>query len=317
MGKWIAGGIAAAIVAVLGITFYIYDEPDIPRAVLEAKYAAPPSKFVVLSDGTRVHYRERGMGNAPVLLLLHGSNSSLYDWEPWSKISSDSFWVISIDLPGHGLTGAVGGGDYSEKGMADFVGAFTDQIGLRRFALAGNSMGGGVAARFAEMYPERVTHLILVDAYAWGMSATGDRIPFAFKLARVPVLGNLLLHVTPRSLVEEGLEDAVVRRKILTDTMIDQYWDFARMEDTRQATLARFRLPQDTYVRDHISRIKAPTLILWGSDDRLLPVAGARAWAKAIPGSKLIVYPRAGHLPMEEVPQKSADDVRAFVTRIP
>jgi pimeloyl-ACP methyl ester carboxylesterase len=317
MGKWIAGGIAAAIVAVLGITFYIYDEPSIPRAVLEAKYAAPPSKFVVLKDSTRVHYRERGMGNAPVLLLLHGSNSSLFDWEEWSKSLSDQFRVVSVDLPGHGLTGAVPSGDYSEAGMTQFVKAFADKLGLTQFAIAGNSMGGGVAARFAEIYPDRVTHLILVDAHAWGMSATGDRIPFAFKLARVPVLGNLLLHVTPRSLVEEGLEDAVVRRKILTDTMIDQYWDFARMEGTRQATLARFRLPQDTYVRDHISRIKAPTLILWGNDDHLLPVAGARAWAKAIPGSKLIVYARTGHLPMEEVPQKSADDVRAFVTRIP
>ena len=314
MWKWIVGGIAAAIALVLGVTFYIYDEPDIPRAVLEAKYAAPPSQFAILADGTRVHYRDRGPRNAPVLILLHGSNSSLFDWEEWSNILSGQFRVVSVDLPGHGLTGAVANGDYSEAGMAEFVKAFADKLGLKQFALAGNSMGGGVAAHFAETYPKCVTHLILVDAHAWGISPLGDRVPVAFKLASVPVIGNLLLRITPRSLVQEGLENATARRKILTDDMIDRYWDFARMAGTREATLARFQLPDDTYVRDHIARIEAPTLILWGKDDRLLPVAGAQAWAKAVPGAKLIVYPATGHLPMEEVPQKTAEAVRSFIS---
>jgi pimeloyl-ACP methyl ester carboxylesterase len=305
-------GIGAIIVIALVGGFFAFSQPDIPRAVLEAKYAGPPSQFVVLRDGARVHYRDRGPRDAPVLLLLHGSNSSLFDWEPWSQILSDKFRVITVDLPGHGLTGAVASGDYSEQGMTIFVKEFADKLGLGRFAIGGNSMGGGVAARFTEEYPNRVTHLILVDAVGM-QSQFDDRIPLAFRLARVPVVNRLLLHITPRSLVVEGLNDAIVRKATLTDTTIDEYWDFARMAGTREATVARFRLPPDSYVRDHVGAIKTPTLILWGKDDPIIPVAAAHAWAKAIPGSKLIVYPDTGHLPMEEDAPESARDVRAFL----
>ena len=313
MTKWLVGGLVV-VAALLAAAFYVCSEPDIPRAVLEAKYATPPSAFVVLNDGARSHYRDRGPRGAPVILLLHGSNSSLFDWEPWSDLLSDRFRVVSVDLPGHGLTGAVPGGDYSEAGMAAFVLAFADRLGLGRFAVAGNSMGGGVAARFAELHPDRVTHLILVDAHAEGMAPVGDHVPFAFRLARIPVLSDVLLHITPRSLVVEGLNDAVVRKAALTDAMIDQYWDFARMAGTREATVARFQLKADTFVRDHAAAIKAPTLILWGAQDQVLPVADAQAWARAIPGARLIVYSATGHLPMEEVPQKSAADVGTFVS---
>lgn len=301
-----------AIAVVLGGAFFFLSQPDIPRRVLEAKYLAAPSAFLILNDGTRAHYRERGPRDAAALVLLHGSNSSLLDWEQWSNALSDTYRVISVDLPGHGLTGAVPSGDYSEHGMAVFVRTFADKLGLGRFALAGNSMGGGVAARFAEMYPDRVSYLILVDAVDM-QTEFGDRLPLAFRLARTPVVNRLLLHVTPRSMVVEGLNDAIVRKAILTDAMIDQYWDFARMAGTREATVARFGVPPDTYVRDHTGTIKAPTLILWGEEDHLIPVAAAHAWAKAILGSKLVVYPATGHLPMEEVAGESAGDVRAFL----
>ena len=306
--------IALAVIAVLlGIAAYALSAADIPRATLEAKYATPPSQFAVLSDGARVHYRIRGAATAPVLVLLHGSNASLFTWEPWSTMLSDRFRVISLDLPGHGLTGAVPNRDYSEQGMAETVNEFADALHLGRFALAGNSMGGGVAARYAETYPSRVAKLILVDA--GGMpTKMGDRIPLAFRLARMSWTRPILLHVTPRALVVEGLNDAIVRKSIITDKMIDEYWDFARMSGTREATADRFALSGDwNYVHDHIAQIKAPTLILWGEQDHLIPVASAHAYNKAIPNSKLIVYPSTGHIPMEEVASQSAADVRSFL----
>ncbi len=302
-----------AVAAMLIAAFYFFSQPDIPRATLEAKYAAPPSQFVVLGDGARAHYRERGDKNTPTLLLLHGSNASLFTWEPWSKNLSDRFHVVSVDLPGHGITGAVPNGDYSQEGMAKFVAEFADKIELKAFALAGNSMGGGVAARYAEEHPERVTQLILVDAAGLPFKA-GERTPLAFRLARIPVVNQILLYITPRSIVSEGLNDAIMHKSIITESMIDSYWDFARMQGTRSATLKRFSEPKDSYVADHTARIKAPTLILWGEQDHLIPVATGRDWAKAVPGSKLIVYPATGHIPMEEVAKQSAGDVRAFLT---
>jgi pimeloyl-ACP methyl ester carboxylesterase len=300
------------LAALIGGAIWYFSTPDVPRAALEAKYNAPASEFVMLPDGARAHFRARGDSNAPVLLLLHGSNASFLTWEPWSKILSDKFHVVAVDLPGHGLTGAVPNGDYSQEGMAKFVGEFADKEGFKTFALAGNSMGGGVAARFAEENPARVTKLLLVDAGGLPFKA-GSGTPLAFRLARVPVVNRLLLHVTPRSIVTEGLNKAIVHHEIINDAMIDSYWDFARMGGTRQATLARFQLPWDTYVRDHTTALTMPTLILWGEQDGLIPVATAHDWAKAVKGSKLIVYPATGHIPMEEVADKSAADVRAFL----
>jgi pimeloyl-ACP methyl ester carboxylesterase len=323
--RWLIG-IVVTILAVLGLGYWYLSAPDIPRSVLEAKYATPPSRFTDITyastlpggapgtapNAAHVHFRIRGAAGAPVLLLLHGSNATLFTWEPWSKALSDHFRVVSVDLPAHGLTGPTANHDYTQAGMANFVLAFADKLGLKTFALAGNSMGGGVAAYFAEEHPARVSKLILVDAAGLPFKAS-EGTPLAFRLARIPVLNLVLLHVTPRAIVTEGLDKAIVHKSIINDAMIDWYWDFARMEGTRRATMERFQLPFDTYAADHSAALKMPTLILWGEQDRLIPVSVAHDWHKAVPGSTLIVYPATGHIPMEEVADQSAADVRKFL----
>ena len=304
--------VSFVIVAALAAVGWFLFTPDIPRAALIAKYARPPSEFMTLADGARIHFRDRGPKGAPALVLIHGSNASLFTWEPWVTRLSGAFRVISIDMPGHGLTGAVPSGDYSEQAMTDVVARVAERLSLTRFAIAGNSMGGGVAARFAEEYPQRVAQLILVDAVGMPVRA-GEHIPLAFRLARIPVLNFSLLYVTPRAVVVEGLNDAIVRKAIIDDRMIDSYWDFARMQGTREATLRRFEAPQDNFMETNVGHIGVPTLILWGEEDRLVPVEAGRRYARAIRGSRLVIYPATGHLPQEEVPDKSASDVRNFL----
>ena len=301
------------LVALIAGALWYFSTPDIPRSVLEAKYATPPSEFLNLPDGARAHVRDRGPKDAPVLVLVHGSNASLFTWEPWASRLDNTFRVISFDLPAHGLTGAVPDRDYTQEGMVKFTLEVADKLGLKKFAIAGNSMGGGVVARFAEEHSDRVSALILVDA-AGMPTKEGNSVPLVFKLARVPVVKNILLHITPRSLVMEGLNKAIVHKEIITDKMIDTYWDFARMEDTRAATGERFALSWTHDVQNHIADIKAPTLILWGADDGLIPVEAAHEFNAAIPRSKLIIYPNTGHIPMEEVADQSAADVRAFLS---
>jgi pimeloyl-ACP methyl ester carboxylesterase len=304
-------GFAIAVAVVAG-AFWFFSDSDIPRSVLEAKYASPPSQFIMLPDGARAHVRDQGNKNGPVLVLVHGSNASLFTWEPWVSRLFQDFHIVTMDLPGHGLTGAVPNRDYSQEGMVTFVAEVTDKLGLKKFAIGGNSMGGGVAARFAEEHADRVSALILVDA-AGEPTPMGDHVPLVFKIARTPVLDKILLYITPRSLVEEGLNDAIVHKAIITDKMIDQYWEFARMEGSRAANGARFALPATTDVKTHIGDIKAPTLILWGAQDHLIPVLAAHEFQADIPGSQLVIYPGTGHIPQEEVPDRSAQDVRTFL----
>lgn len=306
-------GILVAIVVVIAGGLFLMSEPDIPRATLEAKYATPPSQFLTLADGTRVHYRDQGPKNGPVLVLLHGSNASLFTWEPWVARLGDTYRIVSMDLPGHGLTGAVPSNDYSQKAMAEFVAKVADKLGLTKFAIAGNSMGGGVAARFAEMYPARVTALILVDAGGMPVKQ-GDHVPLGFRIARTPVINKLMLHVTPRRLFAEGLNDSFEHKNLITPAMVDQYWELNRMAGSREATAERFRLPPDPYVAKHTGDITAPTLILWGAKDHLIPVAAATKWHNRIKGSQLIVYPDAGHILQEDEADKSAAAVRTFLS---
>jgi len=289
MTKWVVATVAAAMLAATGWIAWVLCEPEVPRAVLEAEYATPPSRFIVLKDGARIHYRIRGPEGAPVLVLLHGFSGSLFVWEGWSRTLSDRFRVAALDLPGNGLTGAVPSGDYSEAAMASGVVAFADALGLRKFAIGGNSMGGAVAARIAELRPDRVTRLILVDA-AGARTNTRRRLHLAYAVAHVPVLNRLFIHL-----------------------IVEHNSPFARMAGTREANLAHIRLPDDTYVWDHVQSIKAPTLILWGANDATIPIASALAWHRAIPGSKLIVYPGAGHVAMLDAPAQSAREVREFL----
>ncbi len=304
-------GLVVVLVLLAG-AFWYFSDPDIPRATLEAKYATPPSEFIMLPDGARAHVRDQGNKSGPVLALIHGSNASLFTWEPWVARLGNSYRIVTMDLQGHGLTGAVPNGDYSQEGMVKFVDEVVSKLGISKFALGGNSMGGGVVARYAEEHPDKVSALILVDA-GGEPGKMGDHVPLVFKIARMPVLNKILLYITPRSLVKEGLNDAIVHKDIITDKMIDQYWEFARMEGSRAANGERFQLPFTNDVKQHIGDIKAPTLILWGAQDHLIPVESAYAFHKDIPGSKLIIYPETGHIPMEEVPDKSAADVRAFL----
>jgi len=311
MGR-LLGSLIVIIALIAGAVWY-FGDPDIPRSVLEAKYGTPPSQFIMLPDGARAHVRDQGLKTGPVLVLVHGSNASLFTWEPWVQRLGNSFRIVTMDLPGHGLTGAVPNNDYSQEGMVKFVKEITDKLGIQKFAIGGNSMGGGVVARFAEEYPRNVSALILVDA-GGEPSQMGDHIPLVFKIARTPVLNKLLLYVTPRALVKEGLNDAIVHKELITDKMIDQYWEFARMTGSRAANGLRFQLPWTNEVKDHIGDIKAPTLILWGVQDHLIPVAAADAFHKDIPGSELIVYPSSGHIPQEDVADQSAADVQAFLS---
>jgi pimeloyl-ACP methyl ester carboxylesterase len=129
----------------------------------------------------------------------------------------------------------------------------------------------------------------------------------------MPVINRVLLYITPRSLVFDGLNGAVSHKDMINDEMVDRYWDFVRMKGTREATIARVNI-RDKRIKDRISSIRVPTLILWGEEDRIISVEAAYEFHAAISGSKLIIYPKTGHIPQEELADRSAADVRTFLS---
>ena len=312
---------ALLLLVVLGLAVLLlfFSTPEVPEAVLMAKYGQPPSQFLTLPGGTRVHYRDyaptaAAESTAPTLVLLHGSNASLHTWEPWAQRLRQTMRVVTVDLPGHGLTGATVEADYSPQGMVDFVEKFTRALGLDRpFVLGGNSMGGHIAWRYTLAHPDRVSKLILLDAAGVKEPLVKLSPPMAFRLARNPLTAILVRRFAPRRLFASAVRDVFYDKRLVTPAMVDRYWELNRRKGTPEATLARFRLPQDDPAMARLHEISVPTLVLWGRQDALLPVALAGVYARNIPQVKVIVYDHCGHLPMEELPDRSAADVREFV----
>ncbi len=127
---------------------------DIPYEELEARYGSETSRYMEMPDGVRVHYRDEGNPDAEItLVMVHGFAASLHAWEPWVARLENDYRLVSLDLPGHGLTRAPAGYQASPEGQLAVVDAVAGKLGLDPFVLAGNSMGGGVAWRYGLAHP--------------------------------------------------------------------------------------------------------------------------------------------------------------------
>ena len=313
--KWLWRGLLA-LVAVLVVAFLILRTPDTDVAEMRAKYGGPPSQFVDIGGGVTVHLRDEGPKDAPVIMLLHGSNADLHTWEPWAAALKAQYRVIRFDQVGHGLTGPDPKHDYSRANYVADVLAVADKLGLQKFILGGNSMGGKHALAFAAAHPDRVTGLVLVDASGGPMledkaAAKDDEDSgnIGFTIAQTPGINLLVEQITPRSLIAQSLEQTVSVKSVANDAAVDRYWELLRYPGNRRATLKRFGYPYDPLSAAEIKAITAPTLILWGEEDRLIPLAAGQWLAKTMPNAALKTYPKIGHLPQEEAAAATLGDL--------
>ena len=277
---------------------------DISHERLLGTYADAQSRFMVI-DGAHVHYKDEGSG--PALVLVHGSNASLHTWDGWVGELGGDYRIIRLDLPGHGLTGRNAQDDYSIVYYTRLLDVFLTRLGVERFALAGNSMGGSVSWHYALAHPEKVERLILLDAVGYP-----NERPFFFKLIGLPGIGRVTTLMTPRFLAELTVREVYGDDARITPAVYDRYYKLARHEGNRRAMhehLRQFRTDDWERVRE----LTVPTLVLWGEADTFVPVDHAARFQEDIPGSRLIVYPGVGHVPMEEIPAQTARDARAFL----
>lgn len=313
LGKWLLG-----ILVVLAGAFLLLRTPDTDPELMKANYGGEPSQFVDVGGGLTVHLRDEGPRDAPVLVLLHGSNADQHTWGPWTSRLTDQYRVIRFDQIGHGLTGADPRGTYLPEDYVDTVERVAQKLGLTSFVLAGNSMGGGIAARYAMAHPERLRGLVLVDAGGAPASAkpkgSGN---IGFTLARMPGVKLLMRSITPRSVIERSLKQTIVDDAIVTPEMVDRYWELLRFPGNRAATAVRFGRPRTAFTPQELAGIKTPTLVMWGEQDPLTTVDGARFFNQGIAVSTLKIYPGIGHIPMEEAPDATVADLKVFLAALP
>ncbi len=293
---------------------------DKSLAELKAAYATSASQFMPI-NGMPVHYRDEGPRQDSIpIVLLHGTGASLLTWNVWADTLTQHRRVIRLDLPAYGLTGPHRGNSrqdttavYSGAYYVAFLHDFLSRLGVTHCDVVGNSLGGMIAWRYALSYPAAVRRLVLIDAAGYPSQSTS--VPLAFRLARVPVVNQLLSYVTPRSVIEQSLRNVYADPDRVTNALVDQYMDMVLRAGNRQAFVDRLQNQAPDSAYRQIPRINQRTLILWGQQDRLIPVGNARRFQQDLPNDTLVIMPNAGHVPMEELPRQSIQIVQPFLNQ--
>jgi pimeloyl-ACP methyl ester carboxylesterase len=304
--KLLLVSVATVVAALAGLGLWLWT-PDKSRRELEAKYLVAPTDLVEIA-GVQLHIRDSGRKDAPTLILLHGFGSSLQTWQPWAEALSPDFRVIRFDMPGAGLSAADTSGDYSDARRMEVLSATMDHYGIAKASLIGNSMGGKLAWKFAAAHPERVDRLVLVSPD--GFASPGQQYN---QRESVPSMVRLMRYALPKPLLKMNLVPAYGDPDRLTDQIVTRYHDLLLAPGAREAMIAVMEQTELVEPGPLLQNIKAPTLLLWGEKDAMIPLANANDYLKSLPDSRLVVLPGLGHVPHEEAPSTSILSLKAFL----
>ena len=289
----------------LGIVLWTYR--DIPAAVLEAEYGTPPSQFKMI-DGVRVHFRDEG--NGPPIVLIHGHWGSLFQWDSWMPALLENHRVVRFDLTSHGLTGVDPTGDYTNERAIALFEQFVDRLELTGFHLAGTSIGGMVAYKYAAAHPGRVLSLALINSGGLKNPNRGpdDRYEMAWWI-------DAIAYYTPKSLVDGLLRNVAGDPESIPDEVVDQWYRFNMRDGQREAEIARNAQFTVGYTTVELNAITAPTLLMWGEANSNLPITQVDEFKQRLTQApvSVVTYPGIGHNVTYENPQQSVADYLRFV----
>lgn len=306
---WIAGAATLAIASKLLMRPRDADWAQNRHVVFHSDH----SRFVDV-DGIRVHYQEAGERNTslPPLILIHGFASSTLVWSKvFLPLAEAGFRVIALDMLGFGYSGKPRKAEYTIGGQAKLVISLLERLGIKRATLVGSSYGGAVAATCALDYPQRIDRLVLIGT-------VNNNRPLNYKLMRVfgsPLFGDVVspLLIGSRRLLRRRMKQVYDRHAwVLDERRVDARHLPLRAAGTQRAIIRTVR----NWDAERISRdahlIRKPTLLLWGENDREIPLADGERLHEEIPGSRLIVFLNCGHLPHEEYPEAFTKVVADF-----
>lgn len=296
-----------AVLAVVG-ALWLWT-PDKRRAELERDYLTDPADMMEVA-GADLHVRDEGPRDAPAVIMLHGFGASLYTWEPWAQALSRTHRVVSLDLPGSGLSPPDPEDDYTDTRVLALLTALMDQKGIERASLIGNSIGGRIAWRMAAAHPDRVDRLVLIAPD--GFASPG----FEYDTAPdVPMMMEAMRYALPRSMLRSNLAQSYGDPSRLSDATVDRYYDLMLAPGSRAALLERMRQTVLTDPVPVLETISAPVLLVWGEKDALIPVANAQDYLDHLPDARLVTFPGLGHVPHEEAPEETLPPVADFLAR--
>jgi pimeloyl-ACP methyl ester carboxylesterase len=292
---------------------------DIAFEQLETLYANADSRYLSFGDGQQIHFRETGPSDAPVIVLVHGFAASLHTWEPWVAELKRDYRVVTLDLPGHGLSTCLDNDSIGPVQFADVIDQLVRALNIERFTLAGNSMGGSAAWHYALAHTDRLDALVLVNAAGWPRDASdADSRPMIFRLLEVGIARRIIRDLDMTSMIRPGLERSFADPSFVTEDMVERYSSLSRAPCHRDALLRLSGQRENRQAASDqlLSAIKVPTLVMHGDQDNVIPHSAGAKFASAIGGAEYKLYEGIGHLPQEEIATRSAADLRDFLRRV-
>ncbi|KNC20289.1 hypothetical protein AC792_01765 [Arthrobacter sp. RIT-PI-e] len=271
-------------------------------------------------DGIRARYRDTGQRTGQPVLLIHGIGRSLEDWEGLYGRLAPDHRVISVDLPGFGLSERTPG-KYSMESLARFVIAFLDTLGEHRpLHVVGNSLGGAVAMTISTLEPQRVRSLVLVNSAGFGQEVT-----VALRVLAVRPLGRHFMKDKSRKAAYRTERALFYDKKFVTEERLDHAQEVGRnpgYDDVLLAvarhlgTFRGVRRRWRTRLLRTVAAQRKPTLVVWGDEDRVLPASHLEHARTVFPHAQFHLFERCGHMPQIEREEDFDALVRAFLKEI-
>ena len=297
---------AIAIALSLSFTAGCSKESVVDSALqLEQKVSRLERKTIKLGDHDVV-YLEGGKG--PTILMLHGITADSGNWTRFARYYTDKYHVVIPDLPGFGDSSRIQSASYSIPAQSERVNQLMQALGVQQFHLVGNSMGGYIGAYYAAHYPQQVLTLGLFDA-------AGVDSPNKTVFMKELLSGNNLMLPKDREdfnrVLKLVMEDPPFIPGLARDVLADKA--LAHREFNRKvfAELQQQQLDLAPY----LPKIKAPTLLLWGDQDRVIDISSIEVFQRNLTAAKtsVSILPNIGHLPMLEQPGETAKRYSAFL----
>ena len=305
----------ALVVTSFLLAVIVLKTPDTDADEMRNKYSNRYSGFIGGESDLSVHYRDQGERDGKPIIFLHGSSGSLHVFEPLIGQLGGGYRFISYDHPGHGLTGPHPRNDYSYAGYAQILDLVRSKLDVDRFVLVGHSMGGWIAWRYAAEHPEAVDALVLISAS--GMPARDEDPAMEVDLGRQLMqfsFGRWLSeNATPRSMIKDATESAIYDDAIVSDKLVDQFWELMRYPGNRQASSIRSQMGRDLHLAHLADSVKAPTLLIWGDRDTFVFPSAALSFSDRIEQSEIVLLSDVGHLPMLEAPVDTKIAIEQFL----
>lgn len=287
---------------------------ELPDWYITSRYSYSDSRWIKNDFGMDIHYRDTGDG--PVVLMLHGEMDSLHMWEQWTEMLSTNFRVISIDLPGSGLSGATHciedndetchenlGPDYLKHTLRYFI----EDLQLSNLNLVGSSYGAYLAADYALKNPDNVEKLVLVSPAGFQQD-----VPSSLNWLAGP---NLITRYYQPSLLITNIVNDFFASEQVKPVQMKRYLHLAQSDGMHASNIIKLKLAEE--MMEHgttldFSMLETDTLVLWGEQDKWSNPELASRWGETLPNATLVTYPDLGHALMIEQPDITVADVSSY-----